>query len=58
LEVAKLIPEAQRRLKQKRLGDVEDVVSLRVGKRRRVWGIRYGRTLYLLWWDPDHDICP
>lgn len=36
----------------------DEVVSLRVSGKKRVWGIREGGILYLLWWDPTHSVCP
>ena len=38
--------------------DVDAAVSLRVTATERVWGILEGNILRLLWWDPDHQICP
>lgn len=38
--------------------DFDEMVSLRVGGKERVWGILEGHTLKLVWWDPDHEICP
>ena len=24
--------------------------------KKRVWGLREGAVLHLLWWDPDHEV--
>jgi hypothetical protein len=36
----------------------DEVVSVRVTGRKRVWGIRENGVLYLLWWDPTHAVYP
>ncbi len=53
-----LIAEAQKRLEEIQKDDVEEVFSLRINARQRVIGIRRGATLYFLWWDPLHEVCP
>jgi hypothetical protein len=40
------------------LDEFEDLVSLRLSARERVWGILAEGVLELLWWDPDHKVCP
>jgi len=32
--------------------------SFAIDGRRRVWGIRREHVLCLLWWDPNHQVCP
>ena len=58
IEVWKLCKEAQERLRIIGLGDAEEVVSLGLSGRERIWGIRQGVALLVLWWDPEHQICP
>lgn len=53
-----LCRDAQSRLQEISLDDVEELFSLRITGRRRVWGIRDGRVLQVLWWDPNHEVCP
>ena len=54
----RMCPEARRRLEELRLGDFEQVASLRIDGASRVWGVRIGRKCHLLWWDPEHQVCP
>ena len=54
MPVGEIPKDAQRQLEEKKLGDTDDLVSLRIGKAERVWGILQGSTLLLLWWDPFH----
>lgn len=56
--VFSLCSTAKRRLEQLRLEDVDEMVSLSVSSRGRIWGIRDEAALLLLWWDPDHEVCP
>ena len=54
----KLSKEAQNRLAVMGLGDTEELVSLRLAGRERVWGLRQGAVMLILWWDPEHAVCP
>jgi hypothetical protein len=54
----KLCKEAQRRLSEIALDDLEEVVSLRLSGKERVWGFRIEGAMTLLWWDPNHSVCP
>ncbi|NQT38259.1 MAG: hypothetical protein HQ581_12255 [Planctomycetes bacterium] len=56
--VSKIIPDAKKRLSDLNLDDYERLYRLRLGSRLRLWGIRDRNILRLLWWDPDHEICP
>jgi hypothetical protein len=53
-----IIGEAQRRLVAIAQDDIDDLFSLHLGGKPRVWGVRDGSVLRLLWWDPEHEICP
>lgn len=37
---------------------LEKVVSLHLTGKERMWGYLEAGVLVLLWWDPDHVICP
>jgi hypothetical protein len=58
VEVWRLCSDARTRLAAIGLGDVETLVSLRLTAKERVWGVRQGASLLVLWWDPDHLVCP
>jgi len=53
-----LIKAARDRLALLRLDDLDELFRFRLGGTMRIWGIRDGRVFKLLWWDPDHEICP
>lgn len=47
---------------QDRLDDLaialDEVVSLRLSGKERVFGYLENGVMVLLWWDPDHAVCP
>ncbi len=58
VEPWKLSREAQSRLTEIRQDDASELFSLRITGRRRVWGILDEHVLRILWWDPEHQVCP
>lgn len=58
IPVERLSPEAQARLQELQLDEYDVVLSLRVAKRERVWGIKTPTGVLLLWWDPEHTVYP
>jgi len=57
IEVGALSAAAQRRLAELRV-ECDAVVSFALDGARRVIGIREGSVCHLLWWDPEHLVCP
>ena len=53
-----IIREAQRRLEDIGQDDLDELFSIRLTGRQRIWGIRDGTIFRLLWWDRQHAICP
>ena len=58
VEISKLCTEAQNRLQQLNINDIDNLFSLRVNARIRIWGIREINILQILWFDLEHEICP
>ncbi len=56
--VSRLSPEAQKRLREIKQDDLDELTSLRLSGRERVWGIRESGIFHLLWWDPEHRVFP
>jgi hypothetical protein len=56
--VDKLSEEAQARLVEINLDDLDELTSLRLTGKGRVWGIIDRGVMDLLWWDSEHRICP
>lgn len=48
--------DAKKKLESLKVSLDTFVCSLRHHKRERIWGIREGSALKLLWWDPEHLI--
>lgn len=38
--------------------DVDELFRLRFNGTQRLWGIRDRHKFKLVWWDPDHQVCP
>lgn len=58
VSIEKLCKEARDRLEATGQSDIDELVSLRLSGPARVWGIRSENVLNVLWWDPDHAVCP
>jgi len=58
IPVRDLIDDAGMRLKALKLDDVDTLLSIAVTGRQRLWALRENSTAVLLWWDPNHAICP
>jgi hypothetical protein len=56
--IVQLCPRARNRLKELNLDDLDGLLSLRLSGTQRVWGIFSEGVMTLLWWDPDHEVCP
>lgn len=50
--------QARDRLRHLERDDVDELLSMVVNSRARVWSILTDRVCYFLWWDPDHQVCP
>ena len=53
-----LCKEARDRLAALHLDELEELFSLRLSGKERVWGVLEHNVLTILWWDPDHQVCP
>ena len=58
IAVSSIIGPAQKRLLELGHDDVEELVSFRLTGSQRLWAIRVKHASCLLWWDPEHEICP
>lgn len=58
IAIDKIIPEARKRLKKIKQDDVAGLFSLHFAGKHRVWCILVENVFKVLWWDPDHKICP
>jgi len=58
VEISKMCPGARKRLKELKQDDIDELISLHLTGKNRVWGIRDQNILKILWWDPNHTVCP
>ncbi|MEO6195693.1 MAG: hypothetical protein ABIS20_21945 [Thermoanaerobaculia bacterium] len=57
IRVAAIASEAQQHLEEMGIA-LDEVISLRLSGAERVFGYLDNGVLVLLWWDPDHQVCP
>lgn len=50
--------DAQRRLAELKLDNIPALFSLRINNKKRIWGIKEGHVLRLLWIDKQHSVYP
>ncbi len=58
VEVSKLCKDARDRLRMLKQDDIDELLSLGLSGKERVWGIREDNVLKVLWWDSNHSVCP
>lgn len=58
IDLWRLCKDAQDRLTELKHDDQDSLISLRCGGKPRVWGIREHHIFHVLWWDPEHEVCP
>lgn len=56
--VSEIISSASKRLEEINQDDIDALFSLRISARERLWGIRDQHMFKILWWDPNHEVCP
>ncbi|MEU4388919.1 hypothetical protein [Promicromonospora sp. NPDC023805] len=57
-QVAEMRPEIQARLLELERDDEDSVVRLACGGKPRLYGFLREHVFHVLWWDPEHLICP
>jgi len=59
VSVSNLIKDAQKRLKKDlKYDDIDEFFSLRLSGKIRIYGIIINEIIYLVWYDPMHEILP
>lgn len=58
IEIENLIQAAQNRIKELYDDQCDSVYSLRIQGKERVFGVKDMAILRILWWDPEHEVCP
>lgn len=58
IELDALSPAAKARLQEIGKDDASALFSFAVDGKHRVFAIRIAGVAHLLWWDPNHLVCP
>ncbi|MDX0512717.1 hypothetical protein GOL41_26310 [Sinorhizobium medicae] len=58
IEVYKLSKPARDRLEELQHDDLDSLFSLRMTGKRRIFCIHHGTIMRVLWYDPEHQVCP
>ena len=58
IKIDSLCKEAQNRLIELRFDDLDELWEFRLSGKERIWGTRFGAVIDLIWWDPNHEVCP
>ena len=58
IPVSGICKAARDRLELLKQDDIDELLSLRLSGKQRIWGILEDQALKVLWWDPEHLVCP
>lgn len=58
IPVGSICSEARARLEYLKLDDCPSLYEFHIAGKERVWSVRYGSIFHVLWWDPEHTVCP
>lgn len=60
IPLSSVCKEAQDRLAELELDDQDNLFRFRLSGTERLWGVLLpdDHMFYILWWDPDHQVCP
>jgi hypothetical protein len=57
IEIWKCEKLARDRLAEIQQDDIDQLMSFRIGAKKRVWCIQDLNIMRVLWWDPEHEVC-
>ena len=58
ISIQSLSDLARKRLLHIQLDDIDEVFSLHIDGKKRLFGIRDRNIFKVLWWDREHTVCP
>ncbi|MDL2224641.1 hypothetical protein LJC20_00310 [Eubacteriales bacterium OttesenSCG-928-M02] len=58
IPVSRISKEAQERLIHRSLEAIDSLYSFRITGEKRVWSILIENVVFILWIDPEHEVCP
>ncbi|MDP8210970.1 MAG: hypothetical protein P9M05_09150 [Candidatus Stygibacter australis] len=57
-KIVKKVPKVSKELEILQLDDELSLFSLKISPRERIWCKAFGNQLSIVWYDPNHEICP
>lgn len=58
ISIEKLSPIAKKELIKSGNEDIDGIYSFKISSIIRLWGIKDRNIIWILWWDPKHQVCP
>jgi len=58
MPVANICSDAQKRLKEIGIFDIDELFSFNINGKKRIWGLKDRFIFEVLWWDPEHEVYP
>lgn len=58
IPINRICLDAQKRLQELNQNDIDQLFVMHFENKSCLWGIRDGRALKVIWWDPDHQVYP
>ena len=58
VSLEQVIREAQTRLENDLHLELDEIFSVRLSGKERIWGMKIVNVLHVIWFDPEHEICP
>ena len=58
IAVSNLSKAARKRLRKIEMNDLDQLYSFRLGAKKRLFGVVHDYLFKLVWYDPDHEVCP
>jgi hypothetical protein len=55
---SELCDEAKTRLRELEYDDIDELMAYRITGAKRMWCMKDGSLMRVLWWDPDHQVYP
>ena len=56
--IDELCSDAQKRAIELKLDEFDELVSIAISGRERVWGLLLDGVFFIIWYDPNHEIYP
>ncbi|MDR3278612.1 MAG: hypothetical protein LBT12_07540 [Oscillospiraceae bacterium] len=58
IPVSAIVKDARERLIENNLDEYDELCSLSISGKERVWGVLSDGVFFIIWYDLNHEICP